>query len=621
MVHPDDVEVVRDAMRRASDPAGDGRYRADYRVRRPAGGWRWVSAWGLVEFEGEGENRHAATMTGASRDITARKQAELFSEAQKQSLELIVRGAPLREVLTHLARVVERQSDEQVVAAILFLDSEGRLRSGAAPSLPVEYCDAIDGLKAEPHVGTCSAAAATSRVAVTPDIENDPGWAAIRHLPLQLGLRAAWSQPILARDGRVLGTFGTYFRTCREPSAAERDAVEVLAKTAALAIERARMDDALRETERKLREEDRRKNEFLAALSHEMRNPLAPLRTAIRLLQENDGGDARERLVKTMDRQVEQLVRLVDDLLEVSRISRGILQLREELLDMRNVVALAVETSQPLLEAAGHALSVELPEQPVWVHGDRARLAQILSNLLNNAAKYSDPGGRIAVNVRRHGTNVSVSIRDTGIGLDPQAIAGLFELFARGESSERRHSDGLGIGLALAQRLARLHGGSVTGVSDGPGTGAEFTLHLPIATSAMSAARDAEDSISPDDRPLAARVLVVDDNRDAADMTAELLTTLGCETRSVYDGDSAVSAAEQMQPDVILLDIGLPDVNGYDVCRRIRQEAWGSETTIVALTGWGQAQDRLESDAAGFNAHLVKPVAADSLIALLKSLP
>jgi signal transduction histidine kinase len=479
LLHPDDGPAFEVALRAACDPTGDGRYRVEYRVRRPGGGWRWLSVWGIVQFDGVGQDRRPVSMTGASRDVTELKQAAMFAEAQKRSLELIVSGASLPQVLTYLTTVVEQRSDHQCVAAILFLDDEGRLRNGASPSLPPEYIAAIDGLKAEPHVGTCSAAAATSRPVITTDIATDPAWAAIRHLPLDLGLKAAWSQPIMARDGRVLGTFGTYFRTCRGPSPAERMAVEILSRTAALAIERARTDEALRQREQQLRDDDRRKNEFLAALAHELRNPLAPLRTAIELLHVDDSATTRARVVPLMGRQVDQLVRLVDDLLDVGRISRGSLELRREPVDLASIVELAIETSEPVVRAGGHTLSAELPDRPVSVDGDRVRLAQIVSNLLNNAARYTKAGGRITVRGVADGEHVHLSVRDTGIGLDPTKSQELFELFGRGPGAAAYHRDGLGVGLALARRLADMHGGSITASSQGPGRGSEFTLRLP----------------------------------------------------------------------------------------------------------------------------------------------
>jgi signal transduction histidine kinase/CheY-like chemotaxis protein len=616
IVHPDDREAVNAALRLACAPTSDGRYRAEYRVRRPDNGWRWLSVWGLTQFEGEGAERHAVSMTGASRDITAVKQAAMFAEAQKTSLELIVGGASLSEVLTYLTRVVERASDEESIAAILFLDAEGRLRNGASPSLPPDYIAALDGLKAEPHVGTCSAAAATSRPVVTPDIANDPAWAAIKHLPLGLGLRAAWSQPITARDGRVLGTFGTYFRTCRGPSTAERAAVEILSRTAALAIERAHVDEALRQSQQRLRDDDRRKNEFLAALSHELRNPLAPLRTAIHLLEHDATPQTREQVTRTMGRQVDQLVRLVDDLLDVSRISRGSLELRKEPVDLSTVIALAVETSDPVIRTAGHTLSVLAPEQPVWVIGDGVRLAQILSNLLNNAARYTNSGGQIVVETSIARDEVLVSVRDTGVGIESSTLPQLFELFVRGPQAALRNRDGLGVGLALARRLAEMHGGSITAASGGAGLGSEFTLRLPLARTPAGADPSAATVMHQSPAPPPC-VLVVDDNADAAELTTLLLRSLGCVARCEYDGLSAIAAAAEMKPDVILLDIGLPDLNGYEVCRRLRQEAWRRRPLIVALTGWGQTQDRLESESAGFDLHFVKPIETESLIEIL----
>jgi signal transduction histidine kinase/ActR/RegA family two-component response regulator len=469
---------------------------------------------------------------------------------------------------------------------------------------------AIDGLKAEPHIGTCSAAASTCRVVVTPDIENDPGWAAIKHLPLGLGLRAAWSQPILSRDGRVLGTFGSYFRTCRMPSQAERDAVEILSRTAAIAIERARVDEALRDSEQRMRESDRQKDEFLAALSHELRNPLAPLKTALHLLRTDPGAPSPWQLVDTMERQVAQLVRLVDDLLEVSRISRGTLELRKAPVDVADVIALAVETSEPVIHAAGQELHLEGPGAPVWV----------LSNLLNNAAKYTEPGGRITLRAEVQADAVEISVMDTGVGIEPAAIPGLFELFARGPHAERRHRQGLGVGLALARRLAEMHDGSLVGVSDGPGCGSRFTLRLPVTSPAVVDAlgprrtQDLRVRVLP-----AARVLAVDDNVDAADLTATLLTALGCEVQCAYDGPTALAAASRMRPELILLDIGLGDMSGYEVCRRIRAEAWGARTLIVAVTGWGQERDRAATEVAGFDAHLVKPIDFESLAGFVRS--
>jgi len=401
----------------------------------------------------------------------------LFLDAQKHALEMVVKGEPLRDVLHFLTSVVEEQSAHAVIASILLLDDDGRLRNGAAPSLPADYMQAIDGLKAQPALGTCSAAAATARVVITHDFATDPGWATLKALPLALGLVAAWSQPIVDRRGRVLGTFGTYFRERRGPSAAERQIVEILSHTAALAIERAR-------TEETLREEARLKDEFIAALSHELRQPLAPLVTALTVLATHaDDPQTVRRLHGPMSRQVDQLVRLVDDLLDVSRVSRGEVRLERARVDVEEVVASALETSGPLLEAKQVAVEVVRPDQPLHVDGDRLRLRQVLANVLTNAARYTATGGRIQVEARRCGEDVHVVVRDSGVGIAPGDLERIFEPFVRLPHAEISAPAGLGLGLALARRLTEMHGGTLSAASAGPGKGSAFTMVLPRATS------------------------------------------------------------------------------------------------------------------------------------------
>ena len=406
--------------------------------------------------------------------LTALPQVAPFLDAQKHALEMVVKGAPLCEVLAFLTGVVERVSQHATVASILLLDKEGRLRPGAAPSLPEDYIRAIDGLKAEPTLGTCSAAAATGRVVVTRDFATDPAWVTLRHLPLALGLIGAWSQPIIDRHGRVLGTFGTYFREIREPSPAERQVVEILSHTAALAIERSRFDEAQREAERV-------KDEFIATLSHEMRNPLAPLRAALQMLPSSvHDPDTLLRLHGRMSRSVEQLVRLVDDLLEAARISRGELQLQHEPVDLKDVVAAAVETCAPVAQSSRVSIRIDVAEAPVLVSGDPLRLGQIVSNLLNNAAKYTPAGGEATVSVQRNATHARVSVRDTGIGIAADDIDRIFETFVRIPGPDSQSPWGLGLGLPLARRLAVMHQGTLEAHSSGVGRGSEFTLQLPL---------------------------------------------------------------------------------------------------------------------------------------------
>jgi signal transduction histidine kinase len=401
-----------------------------------------------------------------------------FLDAQKHALEMVVKGAPLGDVLTFLTGVVERVSRNATVASILLLDKEGRLRPGAAPSLPGDYIRAIDGLKAEPTLGTCSAAAATGRVVVTRDFATDPAWVTLRHLPLALGFSGAWSQPIIDRHGLVLGTFGTYVREIREPSPDERQVVEILSHTAALAIERARSDEAQRDAERV-------KDEFIATLSHELRNPLAPLRAALQMLPSSvHDASTLLRLHGRMSRSVEQLVRLVDDLLETSRITRGELQLQHEPVNLKDVVEAAVETCAPLAQSSQVSIQIDVDERPVLVSGDPLRLGQIVSNLLNNAAKYTPAGGEATVSLRQSATHAHVSVRDTGIGIAADDIDRIFETFVRIHQAGGESQWGLGLGLPLARRLAVMHRGTLEARSGGVGKGSEFTLRLPLLPSA-----------------------------------------------------------------------------------------------------------------------------------------
>jgi PAS domain S-box-containing protein len=365
-----------------------------------------------------------------------------------------------------------------------------------------------------------------------------------------------------------------------------------------------------------LREADRRKDEFLAVLAHELRNPLAPLRNGlevIRLAGDDPAAVAKARAM--MDRQLGHMVRLIDDLLDVSRITRGKMTLRRGRVALADAVGAAVETARPLIDAAGHALTVALPPDPVVLDADLTRLAQVFANLLTNAAKYTPRGGRIALTAERRPGEVAVAVRDTGVGVPPEHLAGIFDMFSQVDRTLERSAGGLGIGLALVRGLVEMHGGSVAAASDGPGAGSTFTVRLPVADVPAPAAPAGDDG----DAEAAAgrRILVADDNRDAAASLAALLRLRGNEVRTAHDGAEAVTAAETFRPDAILMDVGMPRLNGYDAARRIRERPWGRGVRIIALTGWGQEADRERSRAAGCDGHLVKPVALADLDALL----
>jgi PAS domain S-box-containing protein len=364
-----------------------------------------------------------------------------------------------------------------------------------------------------------------------------------------------------------------------------------------------------------LREADRRKNEFLATLAHELRNPLAPIRNGLEVLRLTDDRAARERTREMMERQVAQLVRLVDDLLDISRISRNRLELRKARITLASAVDSAVETARPLIESKGHALVVTLPPEPVYLDADLTRLAQVFGNLLNNSAKYTDPGGRIELIAEVDGCMVTVRVRDNGIGIPAEHQPRIFEIFSQVDHGIERSQGGLGIGLTLVQGLVEMHGGSVEIHSAGTGHGSEFVVRLPVSRSNRRGEQPSARLNRA--RSTRRRILVVDDNRDAAASLVMMLSLLGHDTRTAHDGLEAVELAEAFRPDVILLDIGLPKLNGYDVCQRIRQNTWGQGMIIIAATGWGQDEDRRRSHEAGFDHHMVKPVDPTALDQIL----
>jgi len=370
---------------------------------------------------------------------------------------------------------------------------------------------------------------------------------------------------------------------------------------------RRQLEDHLRRMAVDLAEADRQKGEFLATLAHELRNPLAPLRSALDLLKQSGADASRAQLARdTMDRQLGQMVRLVDDLLDVNRVMHNRLELRPVDIDIALVIHQAVEVSQPLVDKGGHHLRVVLPAEPVFLHADPVRLTQVFANLLNNSCKYTPPGGRLQISAEREGEHAVVRVKDSGAGIPPDQLEKIFNMFNQIDRAPERAQGGLGIGLTLVRRLVEMHGGSVRASSEGPGKGSEFIVRLP----ALKGVPATETSQAPEAAAPAMRrrVLIVDDNRDAADALALLLQHSGHDAFVAYDGLAAFAAAEKQRPNVMLLDIGLPGMSGHDVCRQIREQPWGSGIRMIALTGWGQDEDRRKSQEAGFDGHLVKPV-------------
>lgn len=372
-----------------------------------------------------------------------------------------------------------------------------------------------------------------------------------------------------------------------------------------------------KQAEAALHEADRRKDEFLATLAHELRNPLAPIRNSLHILRMTAHNDATaERVCEMMERQVNHMVRLVDDLMEVSRITRGLIELRKEETDLGAILSSAVETSKPLITAADHQLAITIPQEYIPLHGDAVRLSQIFANLLNNAAKYTDRRGQIWLSARREGNEVVVSVRDNGIGISAPMLPKVFEMFMQADRSTNRSQGGLGIGLTLVKRLTEMHAGTISVQSEGPGQGTEVIVRLPVA--ALQPDRTKQPSVSQKPTSLPQRrVLVVDDNEDSAASMGMLLNFLGTDVQVAHDGPTALAIIESYRPDVVLLDIGMPGMDGFEVARQVRQRVDFNNIMLIALTGWGQTEDRNRTRAAGFDHHLVKPANITALQSLL----
>ncbi len=610
VLHPEDHQRCVAAWKAALQQGSN--YEIEVRIRRHDGAYRWFVTRAVPRRDASGS---IVQWFGTATDIDDRKHAEqttrFLADASAELAELMDYESTLQKLaalaVPHFADwcVVDIQDADGSVSqlAVSHVDPEkvqlGRELHLKYPSHPSE----TRGVRQVIRTGEAEWAAAIPDEMLVALTKSEDHLRLIRNL----GLKSYICVPLKSRT-HVLGTF-TFVtaESGRVYNADDVRAAEDLAHRAVIAIENAKLLATLQES-------DRRKDEFLAMLAHELRNPLAPIRNAVQIFRAK-GTPAPELqwATEVIDRQVHQMTRLVDDLLDVSRITRGKIELRKELVELSTVVNIAIEASRPLIEKRGHQLMLTISPQPIRLHADPTRLAQVVLNLLNNAAKYTDQGGRVWVTADQEGNRVIVRVRDNGIGIPPEMRAHIFDLFAQVDCSVERSEGGLGIGLTLVQRLVEMHGGSVAVHSDGPGKGSEFVVSLPVATDIKC---DGPQGTARGDQASALvprRMLVVDDNRDAADSLGMLLGMMGHEVHTAHDGLEAVEAAAALQPDVILLDIGLPKMNGYEVARRIREQEGDTEIVLIALTGWGQAEDRRRSKEAGFDHHLTKPVAFDAL--------
>ncbi len=619
LIHPDDrggvVQALRDMVASRCDA------RAEYRVVWPDGSLHWIEARAKLLIDGKGE---PCGMAGVCMDVTERKRIETDLKFLAHASGELAGFGDYEAVLEKIARLAVPHFADWCLVDLL--NEAGSLeRVAAAHAEPAKEQLVRDLHRRFPpdpgrivgggpwnilRTGQAELASDITDQALERAIHDPEYLAALR----TLGLRSYLGVPLAAR-GRMLGviTF-VVAESFRRYTDEDRALASDIAWRAAVAIENAKLLRAMRES-------DRAKDVFLATLAHELRNPLAPVSTGLSIIKRAPGDSARvEQIAGMIERQVAQLTRLVDDLLDVSRITTGKIELQKRPTNLVSVLRSAIETSRPHIDAGQHRLSVQAPDEPMDIDADPVRLAQVFANLLNNAAKYTRPGGNIQVVLQADPEQFVVRVRDNGAGIAPEMLKKVFGLFTQVTHPAERSQGGLGIGLSLVEGLVRLHGGSVEARSEGPQKGSEFIVYLPRTRSSAAPPAHVPAEQCPQARAgQTQRILVVDDNRDAAETLAELLNMLGNEVVVALDGNSAVARTAQFQPDVVLLDIGLPDINGYEVARRVRQLEGIRQPRLIALTGWGQQQDKRLAAQAGFDEHWTKPVDIARLQALSRN--
>lgn len=558
---------------------------------------KWVREKADLEFDADGV---LVGGFGITQDITDRKTAGIAlhwsvrrNELLSNTAARLLQSSDVQDVVSNLCAEVMRFIGCDVFFNFVVDEGADRMRLNAYAGIEAAQAAEIEWLDFGVAICGCVARDGERIVAEHISCHEDVRTTLIK----SYGVEAYCCHPLMSQ-GKLIGTlsFGTRSRPAFTPD--EIEVMQAVSHLVAMAMARLTMEQALRDSAR-------RKDEFLATLAHELRNPLAPIRTGLHLMRQIGGKDPNApRVQEIMERQVDHIVRLVDDLMEVSRIRSGKIELKMERLDIAAIIRQAIEASQPFLDASRISLSVRMPERPLHVEGDRVRLTQVVCNLLNNAAKYTEAGGRIEVDAYLGDGQAVVSVADTGVGIPAEMLPHIFELFAQVDRTRDRAQGGLGIGLALVSSLVAMHGGEVAAESAGMGQGSRFILRLPLA---QDAARAAPEVGPPEKSKPPERVLVIDDNEDAAFSMAMLLRAMGAEVRAAHDGADGIAAFESFHPGLVFLDLGLPGLDGFETARRLRAFPEGKETTIVALTGWGGEETRRKTREAGFDLHMTKP--------------
>ena len=573
-LHPDDIEPTMASINAAIE--GDGIYATTYRIRA-GGGWRWMIARGHVEYDGD---RAPRAVHGVVMDSTRQREAEQQLRATEERY-----------------RTVFDSIDEGLCVIDMIYDADGR---------PCDYLFVEANPAFIKHTGLTGAVGRTIREMVP---AHEQHWFDIYGRVASTGESVRFENE--AQD--LQRWYDVYAVRLGGP---ERHRVAILFNDI---TERRLSEAALRSMAADLSEANRLKTEFLATLAHELRNPLAPIRSGLQFLRRSPGDlDAVARVQDIMERQLSHLVNLVDDLLDVARITRGQVELRCERINLASILTAAAETSMPLIEAARHGFELRLPQAALILEADPTRLTQVVSNLLNNAARYTPKGGHIVLEAGREGEQAVVTVSDNGIGIAPDKLDDVFRMFTQVGQAQQPGSGGLGIGLSLVRSLVELHGGSVIAVSAGTNAGSVFTVRLPLADSALPDSPAEQEATVAHEAPVGRSVLVVDDNRDAAETLAALLNMMGHRAPVANDGRQALRMLPSLMPDVVFLDLGMPGMSGYEVAAAIRQDARLAGIRLVALTGWGGEADRARTSAAGFDEHLTKPATVEAIEDVLR---